>query len=271
MICCIWYPSGGFGHYINAIISLYGEGFKRPSNNLLFSPEGNSHNLELIAPKYFHDPESYNFDFDSNFNYTVLIDNGINNQGEQFKQFFQGATTIKIGYSDWSWPVVANTMIVKAMNTDIDLEARANKNAWSTSEDWAIRENYFLYLRDHPLRYSWRPGQDCYFDVLDIFNKERLVAQLQKLNIVLQSFDHQLFITHNLKYIQPIITAQKIITAVKNCQEIKIDKCDLWTQAVVYYYLWLEYNFEVPHNNYSNWFTNTTDIVTMLKDHGVTI
>ena len=30
-------------------------------------------------------------------------------------------------------------------------------------------------------------------------------------------------------------------------------------------------DFEVPHNDYSNWFTNTDDIVTMLTNHGVTV
>ena len=32
MIYCVWYPSGGFGHFINAVISLYGVDFKRPKN-----------------------------------------------------------------------------------------------------------------------------------------------------------------------------------------------------------------------------------------------
>jgi hypothetical protein len=61
-----------------------------------------------------------------------------------------------------------------------------------------------------------------------------------------------------------------------NCLDTNFSKdlrgvTDIWTQAVVYYYIWLKFNIEVPHNDYSNWFTNTSDIVTMLKEQGVDI
>ena len=46
---------------------------------------------------------------------------------------------------------------------------------------------------------------------------------------------------------------------------------DIWSQAVIYYYIWLKYNVEVPHNDYANWFTNTKEIVTMLRDNGVEV
>ena len=46
---------------------------------------------------------------------------------------------------------------------------------------------------------------------------------------------------------------------------------DIWTQSVVYYYIWLEFGVEVPHNDYSDWFTNTDDIVKMLNKLGVTV
>jgi hypothetical protein len=46
---------------------------------------------------------------------------------------------------------------------------------------------------------------------------------------------------------------------------------DVWNQAVIYYYIWLEFGIEVPHNNYSNWFANTQEIVIMLNKHGVLV
>jgi hypothetical protein len=36
---------------------------------------------------------------------------------------------------------------------------------------------------------------------------------------------------------------------------------DIWTQAVVYYYIWLEFGIEVPHNDFANFFTNTDQII----------
>jgi hypothetical protein len=162
-------------------------------------------------------------------------------------------------------------MVTKAMNANFDSESRANKDAWNNNNDWAKRENYFLYLRDNQLRYKWKSGSDFYIDIANIINKARLSAELQKIGIVLEEFDHQSFATANAEYIQPVLTAQQIIDAVKNQQEIPINTTDLWTQAILYYYIWIEYNFEVPHNNYSDWFTNTKDIVTMLDKHGVTI
>jgi len=94
MIYCVWYPAGGFGHFINAIISLYGKNFaKSHSADLNFSPTGDSHQYALAAPKYLHDPDNYQFEFDQNKNYIVLIDNGINNHSDRFRSFFPEAKT----------------------------------------------------------------------------------------------------------------------------------------------------------------------------------
>jgi len=48
MIYCVWYPSGGFGHFINGILTLHGKGFKRPTNKIEFSTTGDSH--KFIMP-----------------------------------------------------------------------------------------------------------------------------------------------------------------------------------------------------------------------------
>ena len=31
-VCCVWYPAGGFGHFVNSILTLYGDGFVRPAH-----------------------------------------------------------------------------------------------------------------------------------------------------------------------------------------------------------------------------------------------
>ena len=264
-IFCIWYPSGGFGHYINAVLSVYGQGFVRPKNAPKFSNNGNSHSVDLVAPKYFHDPESYQYDFDPKLNYSVLIDNGITNEGMKFKKFFPEANVIKICYSDFTWPVVANTMIAKAMNQDIESELPVDSTLWSSDEPWAQREKYFLFLRDHSLRNAWKPStlaQTLMIDDLIDYN-----TLSQNINIDLDNFEtfHHTWWNANKQYFLPVLTARKILQG----QFEPVN--DIWTQAVVYYQIWCEYGVEVPHNDYSNWFESYEHIVIMLNDHGVKI
>jgi hypothetical protein len=78
--------------------------------------------------------------------------------------------------------------------------------------------------------------------------------------------------TANATYIDPIKDAKSVLNYVKmQCSSDLTHITDIWTQAVVYYYIWLEFGIEVPHNDYANWFTNTNDIVIMLDKHGVKI
>lgn len=260
---CIWYPSGGFGHYVNAVLSMYGKGYVRPTNTLTLSKTGDCHSLSLVAPKYLHDPLTYQFEFESELNYSVLIDNGINNESTRFRKFFPDAQITKLCYSDFSWPVVAQTMIVKAMQQDLDKEIQIDKDKWDTNEDWVLREKYFLFLRDHVLRYSWKPDLVSMplplEDILDYHTFRKT------LNADLDDFElfHSQWRQANQCYFQPILTAQKIL------QGNFVPVTDIWTQAVVYYQIWCNYGIEVPHNDYSNWFTSYTDIATMLSKHGV--
>lgn len=271
---CVWYPSGGFGHFINAVLTVYGNNFVRPSKSLEFSSNGNSHNLDLVVPKYLHEHWPGNIKFLENKNYCILIDNGINNEGEDFTFTFPGATVIKICYSDRSWPIVARTMIDKAMNST--LEEQLPVAEWNTNDAWAQREKYFLFLRDHKLRFSWRhtpryPNSIYVDDLVENYSK-----CFNTLNSIVPLDDFEdvwtTWRTVNSTYIDPTVTASLIMSNVINNKSTDISNIkDIWTQAIVYYYIWLEFKFEVPHNTYSNWFTNTKDIVNMLNDHKVRI
>ena len=265
MIFYVWYPSGGFGHYINAVITQYGHGFTRPNKTPVFSDNGDSHDMELVATKYFHDPEFYEFEFDPALNYCVLIDNGITNEGTKFKKFFQDNNIIKVCYSDFTWPVVANTMIVKAAKSTLQSELAVDTDQWYSAEPWVQREKYFLFLRDHPLRKAWKP--ESKYDTImvdDLLNYNKFYNSLP---LNLNNFEslHQNWWEANKQYFLPILTAQKILKG----QFEPVD--DIWTQAVVYYQIWCQYGIEVPHNDYSNWFKNYNDIVIMLDKHGIQI
>ena len=273
MIYCVWYPSGGFGHFINAILSLHGKNFVRPKKQLTFSNNGNSHDLDLIVPKYLHGAWTETFEFEDKKNYSVLIDNGINDESEQFKSVFSTASIIKICYTDYTWPVVARTMIDKAMESSIEHELPVSN--WSTQDLWARREKYFLFLRDHPLRYAWRSNSiDFTLKIDDMFEYSNLLIGVESCGIELDSFDHlwKQWRAANQKYITPIQDAKTIISCVKNNVSFDLEHIiDVWDQAVIYYYIWVAFGIEVPHNDYSNWFTNTHEIVTMLNKYGVIV
>ena len=238
MIWCIWYPSGGFGHFINAIISLYGNNFCRPENNNIFGDDGNSHSLKLILPKY-KDNFKYGLPtVDSNKNYTVLIDNGINNESRIFQQTFPDSRTIKLCYDDEIWPVVAQTHIIKAMKSTLLSEMDISE--WDTKEPWAWREKYFLYLRDHNLRHKWKPSPDvCNLNINELQNYNQLVNNLKSFGIAISSFQsvwntwwHQ-----NHRYFRPVVTARHVINELLNEKNISLEYItDTWEQAVLYYF-----------------------------------
>jgi hypothetical protein len=274
-IWCIWYPSGGFGHFVNAVLSIHGQNFVRPKKTPKFDSNGNSHRLDLIAPKYYKNPDNYKFTFDSDKNYSVLIDNGINDESKIFEKFFPNAKIIKLCYSNFTWPIVARTIIEKAMNTSFDQELSVELNCWPKDELWAQREKYFLYLRDHYLRGYWKFDTHCQNIELQCFlNYQTMYDLLCQTGIIINNFEDLWFQwrTHNALYLDPVITARDIINAIRKQQDVELyNITDVWTQAVVYYYIWLHFQFEVPHNDYANWFTNVKEIVTMLDKHGVFI
>lgn len=274
MIYCVWYPSGGFGHFINAILSLYGENFVRPKNSLKFSKNGNSHSLDLVVPKYLHECWNSGTEFKEDKNYAVLIDNGIDNESKNFKSVFPGAKIIKICYTDNSWPIVARTLIDKAMGSNILSELSAT--SWNSTEPWAQREKYFLYLRDHPFRLKWKSDTQNEHAIFieDMCNYSTLFSNFADHFIKISNFKNTWleWRAANNRYISPVETAQTIIKDIKNKKSYNLIHIeDLWDQAIVYYFIYLEFGFEVPHNEYSNWFTTTDDIVKMLEDHGVCI
>lgn len=273
MIYCVWYPSGGFGHFINAILSLHGKNFVRPKKQLAFSNNGNSHDLDLVVPKYLHGAWTGTFEFEDKKNYSVLIDNGINDENKQFRFVFPNSTIIKICYTDYTWPVVARTMIDKAMESSLERELPIA--VWDTQDLWARREKYFLFLRDHALRSAWKPnGIDFTLKIDDMIEYADLLIALGSCGIKLDSFNNiwKQWQAANQKYITPIHDAKTIINCVKNNVSFDLEHIiDVWNQAVIYYYIWLEFGIEVPHNNYSNWFANTQEIVIMLNKHGVLV
>jgi hypothetical protein len=271
MIWCIWYPSGGFGHYVNGIISLYAPGFARPNNESIeFSSLGNSHQLPLVAPKYIHDKDYYNYEFDPAYNYSVLIDNGINNQSEKFKQLFPDSKIIKIVYDDWSWPIVAKTSIIKAIGEEISTHLHPEPGNWDNiHEPWVQREKFFLYLRDGEFRNKWHPSNDCVnIDVMEIHDYTKLHLILTSLLGAVSDFSdlHINWQQANKEYFDLVFQAKDVLKSLKDNRDMDLSHIDdLWEQAVINYFIWLEYSYEIPINDFADWFTNTRQIYELLQ------
>lgn len=268
MIYCVWYPSGGFGHFINGILGLYGKGFKRPVGQFEFSNTGDSHYLDLVAPKYTGTTVDYHYNFDPDYNYSVLIDPGINSNSRNFMQAFPESKIIKICYTDTSWPIVARTMIDKAMKSTIQIELAIDTILWHTTDPWAQREKYFLFLRDHNLRWAWKdePGINCfYIDYLLDYTKLKSAMEDAKLELSDFKDIWNKWYTCNKKYFVPVDQAKQVIDKIDRQENIDLTNVtDLWTQAVIYYFIWLKFGKEVPHNNFKNFFKDTNQIRTWL-------
>jgi hypothetical protein len=268
MIYCVWYPSGGFGHFVNAILSLHGNNFARPKKSVVFSKTGDSHQLDLLLPKYFRNRQYQLPPTDPNKNYSVLVDNGINDESTDFKKVFtDSAKIVKICYDDHSWPIIARTLINKAMQKDLDSELSLGSD-WPVQDPWAIREKYFLYLRDHPLRNCWRSDPTVFSLSIDtLLNYPDLKNLLDTFGIECSNFEnlHHSMLSGNLVYLSGVRHADNVISAINNNVHMPLDHItDLWDQAVVNYFIQHHFNFEVPANTYANWFSNTSEIIKLI-------
>lgn len=272
----IWYPSGGFGHFIVSYISNYCNNFARFNKVGAFSKNGDSHLSSMYWPSYRHRQwDGHDDMFSSNKNYAVLVDNGINNEGEEFKLLFPGACTIKICYDDHSWPVIARTMIEKAWpGKSFDQELDISPN-WSTDTEVAYREKYFLFLRDHEFRHRWKPNHiDSTLNIGDLIDFSQFRSTLDSIGVISDSQASHYWnqwLAANWEYILPVNKASKVMYCIKNNIDYDINDMTIWQQGVLCYYLFLEFNFELPFNDYSNWFTNVSKLRNMLISHGVNI
>jgi len=273
MIYCIWYPSGGFGNFVNAILSLFGKDFERPEIiDYEFTLDGSSHNFPSKLPSYKNNIE-FTSDIDTSKNTSILIDNGIDDENKKFYLTFPNSVKIKLCYSNISWPVVSQTYIIKAMKSSLEVVLALDQNKWDTLEDWAIREKYFLSLRDHPFRSAWKEDLDCTcIYVEDLRQYKVLKSKLESAGIVLDDFQPlwQKWYDANDRYFKPIEQAQSIINALQSNNNFSLSHItNIWEQAVIYYLLWLTYQQEISHYDYANFFNEVNDIKIWLNSVGI--
>jgi hypothetical protein len=156
-------------------------------------------------------------------------------------------------------------MIEKAMNSSIDKQLTVDR--WDTDAVWAQREKYFLFLRDHDLRHAWKSTEDnalyleeIYEDYDEFFNTLHSFAKIEWCEDIWIQWRKS-----NSIYIDPVLIADRVIKDViaKWSTDLTHIK-DTWTQAVICYYIWIQFDIEVPHNDFANFFTNTDQIMELV-------
>jgi hypothetical protein len=159
-------------------------------------------------------------------------------------------------------------MIDKAMRSSIETEVAVNPGLWTSEESWAQREKYFLFLRDHTLRTAWRTESaiDC-ISIDSLLDYPRLKHAIECIGIELSEFNDlwREWYACNEKYFVPISIAEQILDKIKHRQSFDLTHIvDVWTQAVIYYFIWIEFGKEVPHNDFKNFFNNVDQITQWL-------
>jgi hypothetical protein len=282
------YPGGGYGYYLARLINSFITNVVKTPDKFLFDAIGTSHQLPLVAGSIQVDQnktlvaigDEYQYDIDQQKYILIPYCPGIQSDDvTTLTNTFLNSKIIRLYYEDNTWPLVFQNCIIKAAQGTLETTVEFDEAAFGSSENWAKRENFFLLLKNHHFRNMWREchlPQFLNINILDLLiNPENCLRSVANfINGTIVDLDtlparHQQFLDANLN----TVTHLEILNIVNNLKlNQNLSHIDhLYQQAVVNFYVQLKYNFEVPENNYSNWFTNTTDIVTMLENHKIII
>lgn len=280
-VVSIQFPQGGFGHFTHLILSQFGKDFHcsdDAKNYQNSESQENCHDFPLWLPKYKNTDSYDSNDYKQKLSVlkekfvTAVVSSGWHNDSQEFELVLHPAVKIRIGYDDWSWPLAVKVFYERhqklyskfSQNHTYDLILNSHE------EDWHKREQLFLFLRDHSHRGKWRPLPNTLnISLIDYLVYNNLHSALNT-QFQVDHFEsvYESWFKQNSHYFDSYIQAWFVMNNLHNNTDIS-GITDVFTQATIYYYIWLKYNLEVPHNDYSSWFTNTKEIVKMLQEHRV--
>ena len=280
------YPSGGYGFYLARLINSFVTNVVRTPDLFLFDHLGTSHALPLVAGEIHAEQNrtlrgvdiEYKKAIDQQKYIIIPYCPGIQNDStDDLKKNFTHAKIIRLCYNDDTWPLVFQNCIVKAGTGTLEDNVEFDSKKFGSAENWARRENFSLICEHHYYRNMWKEYQHEKFLNIDIFklltNPRQCLVQIADFikGTVIESsllpVRHQQFFDANpntlmhleILHIVDSIGIEQDLTHISH----------LYHQAVLNFYIQLKYNFVIPANDYANWFTNTKEIVTMLKNHGI--
>lgn len=274
-IIFISYPSGGFGNFVYHVVSNYfANTHKVSTQDFAFDALGTSHATHKYLATWFHDPDNYTLDFESEKTLVLLVDNGINNDSYvKLRSVFKQGIIIRLNIDELSKPVVYKTAVIKAMGSDLisDIKNVVEDNWTDSSEDYALRENFTLFYKNWPFR--WRPVEnvvninisDLISNPLNTFEYIANAIQDEIINVSeLTKLIHDWKVS-NKQYFD-IIEIWKIIENALNSEiHIELPDLQLHDQGYINYCIERKYNVIIPVYDYRNWFQSSTDIQEMIK------
>jgi hypothetical protein len=289
----VQYPSGSFGHFTHLILSNYGKDFNSVDSDDKFANDfksGSSHFTTSTIEKYY-DKEKYavyaatSLEQDyrritkNGKSATVIVDSGITDDTNNYMAIFPGATYVRVCYDDYSWPFSAKSFYTRCMSEVLEHETsigqfiQPDAGAWDNTEPWAVREKYFLYLKEHQFRHDWQPVDGVInIDVRDYMSYDTLYPALSKVG-PLDDFKilYDKFYVNNAVHISWYVRCVDVFNSIKNHENIDLVDLqnDLFSQATINYFIQIHYGFEIPAYDYRDWFKSTGEIFDMFKLHSI--
>lgn len=285
----IQYPSGGYGYYLARLINSFVTNVVITPDLFDFDELGTSHSLPLVIGDIHHEQKRTtlnNIDAqycteDNQHKYIVIpYCPGIQNDTtDNIKTNYPTAKIIRLCYFDNTWPLIFQNCIVKALKGTTENNIEFDSSKFGSSDSWARRENFSLLFEHHHYRNMWKPHVDDQFLNVDIYtllsDPQQCLHQVANLiggstaQLDQLPTKHQIFFDANPNTVKhfDILRTVQMLPEQKSLRHIDT----LYHQAVLNFYIQTKFDFTIPSNDYANWFTNTQEIVTMLKDHGVNI
>lgn len=276
----IHYPSGGFGHYMNALLTTCSHEFHVPSADVEFSSSGDSHAFELNAAKWTRDLETYVFEpaewaQGSHKRHIVLVDLGIDNDSHStVRTRFPNNQLIRMCIDRDARSIVNQTCRFKA--------ERQEEFDFLADNDWERREEVskmYHYCDSNPDYYlnNFQPvvNDDL---VLNLpiswlfFNFEPLLKRIESfLDIYIHREKanalHQQFMQGNSRYAQAVVWSRTVMNSLNSGGNTSLDSCsNLHDQGFINYVLEQHYELkEIPPWDYRDWFKNTEQIAQAIE------
>lgn len=280
------YPSGGYGFYMARLINFFVTNVIKTSDLFQFDETGTSHLLPLVAGDIHFEQnhnlrsidQIYQSDIDQQKYIIIPYCPGINNDNPyKIEKDFPNSKIIRLYYQDNTWPLVFQNCIIKAANDTLEKKVKFESERFGSSDDWAQRENYTLLCQHHELREKWKPHANKHWLNIDIYDlitnphgclykvAEFIDGNLEQIDLL--DHKHQQFLNANPHTVQHLANLQIVNDLLKEKSLNHIT--ELYQQAVINFYVKCKFDFWVPPNDYADWFTNTTQIVKMLNQHGI--
>ena len=258
----IHYPSGGFGNYINVLISMCFDAIDTPEKDFKFSVDGNSHDFPKSTWCHYEDNiRLFRDDI-------LLVDSGIERDYiEPIIEKFPNSPIIRMCIDEKSKSIVTQTCRYKAERSQFVIDGEW----WEQREQYTLMYHYGKENNDYYIN-NFKPLDGCTnINISDLFvNFDKVLEQL---STVVGSYDkdkayeiHNGFLESNNRYYKAEELVNIVQDALETKNHVELDDYSLHDQGYLLFWLERKYNIkEIPPYDYREWFKNTKEIETCLK------